>query len=81
VVAIIVAGLGVLGGLILALDEFWTGIGVAAIAALTGGAYYLVFRVIAEGIGVMLDVEGNTRQTAANTLRAAQLLEDRLRRG
>jgi hypothetical protein len=64
--------LSALGGLLLFFQkEFVLGFVSIIGAIMSGGLSFIILRVIAEGISVILDIEANTR-------RAAAVLEDRL---
>jgi len=59
------AGLSAIGGLVAMTDSFFTGIAIIALSVFSGGFSFVILRVIAEGISVMLDIEANTRRAAA----------------
>lgn len=77
---IVFSGLGVLRGLftIIGGSGFLTG-AIAVITAIVGGGLlFVVLRVIAESISVLLDIEANTRQVAVNAQRLVAVLEQRV---
>jgi len=58
------AGLIAIGGLISMGDNFFRGAGIIIGSVFTGGFSFIILRVIAESISVLLDIEANTRRTA-----------------
>jgi hypothetical protein len=69
---VVLAILGGVGGVVWTISEGrFAGLAVTVVAILFGGIGYVVLRVIAEGISVLLDIEANTR-------RAADILDQRL---
>jgi hypothetical protein len=70
-IAIGLAALQAIGGLVVMSDSFLAGLAVIMAAAIGGGLLYILLQVIAESISVILDIEANTR-------RAASVLEQRL---
>lgn len=75
------AGLIALGGALTTLISLVGGEILAALGALIGAALsaavtYIFWRILAESISVMLDVETNTRHTAAMLEQVAALLEE-----
>jgi hypothetical protein len=58
------AVLQVIGGVIVLLNDFLVGLGVIVGALIVGAIGYVFWRIIAESILVILDIEDNTRQTA-----------------
>jgi hypothetical protein len=81
VLALVLAGLGLLAGFVMMTvgGGFLPGFGVIIVSVATGGFYYIVLRVVAEGISVFVDIEENTRHTALYVQRAVALLEKRLK--
>lgn len=73
------AGLGAITGLVTITkhDGFALGLAIVITSVAVGGFFFIVLRVIAEGISVLLDIEANTRQAAINTQRTASILEQR----
>lgn len=58
-------------------ESFLTGAGTLFAVALVGGFFYIVARVIAESIYVLLDIEENTRLTAQSAQESARILQQR----
>ncbi|GAB4156552.1 MAG: hypothetical protein Fur0021_24880 [Candidatus Promineifilaceae bacterium] len=56
-------------------DSFLLGAGSWLAVILSGGFFYIIARVIAESIYVLLDIEENTRLTAQSAQESAQLLQ------
>ena len=68
------SGLGVVVGIVfLAGANKPTG-GIILASSASGGFLYIILRVIAESIFVILDIENNTRQSAENTKKAVKIL-------
>lgn len=66
--------LGGMYGLVRMADSFLLGAGTLLLDALVGGFFYVVARVIAESIYVLLDIEENTRLTAQSAQESARFL-------
>ena len=60
---------GIIGfvGLITLFSEFLLGLAIILFAATFGVSGYVIYKILAESIHVILDIEMNTRQTAAYT--------------
>jgi hypothetical protein len=63
----VIAGIGVFFGFVLLFRDGILGFGVMVAAGLFGVSGYIGYKLIAEAISVILDIEMNTRQTAAYT--------------
>lgn len=59
------ASLIALGGLVAMFDSFLAGVGTIIGAAVWGAVAYIFWQIVAESISVLLDIEANTRRTAA----------------
>lgn len=62
---LVIAGIAALVGLFIMFKEFVPGVMVILAAAIIGASYYIAFKLIAESIQVIIDIEMNTRQTAS----------------
>ena len=71
---ILIGSVGVIGGLIAMSESFIGGVGILVSAAISGFLNYIVFKVIAESIFVILDIEANTRRAAASMESVAKRL-------
>jgi hypothetical protein len=63
----ILAGIVGFVGLIILFSEFLLGLALILLAAVFGVSGYIIYKILAESIFVILDIEMNTRQTAAYT--------------
>jgi len=71
---LILAGLGVLGSLILMTDSFLAGFGALFLVAINATPIYIFLRVVSESIFVILDIESNTRNASISLERMEKLL-------
>jgi hypothetical protein len=71
---ILIGAVGLIGGLIAMSDNFIGGVGILISAAISGFLNYIIFKVIAESIFVILDIEANTRRAAASMESVAKRL-------
>jgi hypothetical protein len=71
---ILIGSVGLIGGLIAMSDNFIGGVGILVSAAIFGFLNYIIFKVIAESIFVILDIEANTRRAAASMEGVAERL-------
>jgi len=71
---LVLAGLGVLGGLLVMTDSFIAGLGAIFVVAISATPIYVFLRVISESIFVILDIEANTRNSSISLERVEKLL-------
>lgn len=71
----VIAGFGAFLCLFIIGDNIVLGLGGIFFCVILGGFFYVILRIIAEGVSVILDIEVNSRQTSANTQLTVQLLK------
>jgi hypothetical protein len=76
------SALGALRGLFIMFGgrDLWGGFLTIGSAVIVGGFFYIILRIIAESISVLLDIEANTRQSAVQTQRMTALLEQQIKK-
>jgi hypothetical protein len=60
--------------------NLWAGFFNIGSAIIVGGFCYIILRIIAESISVLLDIEANTRQSAVQSQRMTALLEQQMKK-